>query len=328
MNEAELLAKFKADKPALRAWGDFVTDYVKAKLKEQLGDEAAVDGFLKIPTLPRVKKDASMLGKAFWRGYGWADPYAEITDKVGTRFVVLLLQDIERIKEIVEGSPHWKPYKSRDFEQEAEENPTTFSYQSVHFIVRSNISSPCSGIMIPSETPCEIQIRTLLQHAYSEMSHDNIYKSQIRNSPSVHRSMARCMALIDSTDRIFKDASVEIEATRTEYEQRMNEYEQMYQETVHLPAKRDDRTSTFLLEELQPLIAGITVEQVRKFIQNHPFLGPNISKRVSTDFLYTQPLILLLFYVVERQPDAVKRTWPYWPDHLAHLFHDLGMADR
>lgn len=328
MNEAELLAKFTVDKPALKAWGDFVTRYVSAELEKQLGTELAVNGFLKVLALPRIKEDFSLLGKAFRRGYAWNDPYNDITDKVGTRFVVLLLEGIERIKKIVNSSPHWTSDKSRDFEQEAEENPTIFSYQSVHFIVRANINSLHSGIMIPIETPCEIQIRTLLQHAYSEMSHDNIYKSEVKSSPAVHRSMARCMALIDSTDHMFKDASMEIEATKTEYERRMSEYEQMYQETVHLQAKRDDRTTTSLLEELQPLLSGITVDQVRKFIKDNPYIGVKIGERVSTDFLYSQPLILLLFYVANHQPDAMKKKWPYWPDYLTHLFHDLGIAYR
>ena len=328
MNEAELLVTFNADKPALKAWGDFVTAYIRGELEKQLGNELAVNKFLKVPAVPRVKDDPSLVGKAFWRGYHWGDLYDEITDKVGTRFVVLLLQDIECIKDIVEASPHWTSYKSRDFEQEAEENPTTFSYQSVHFIVRANISSPHSGIIVTAGTPCEIQIRTLLQHAYSEMSHDNIYKSQIKSSVAVHRLMARCVALIDSTDQMFKVASMEIEAAKKEYERDMDAYEQIYQETVHLQAKRDDRTSTFVLEKLQPLLFGVTVGQVREFIQSHSYLGAHIARRVSTDFLYSQPLILLLFYVADSQPDAIKQNWPYWPDHLTHLFHDLGIADR
>ncbi len=43
------------------------------------------------------------------------DPLAEITDQVGVRFVVLLLEDIERIGTIVEAGP-WLAQKDRDFQ--------------------------------------------------------------------------------------------------------------------------------------------------------------------------------------------------------------------
>jgi putative GTP pyrophosphokinase len=119
---ADFRRRYEDDKASLRAWGEFVTVYVCSELSKQLGTQQALTAFLKLPAIPRVKDDDSLIGKAFGRGLGWdnpGDPYDEITDKVGTRFVVLLLQDIERVRQIVVDSPHWTATKSRDFEQEA-----------------------------------------------------------------------------------------------------------------------------------------------------------------------------------------------------------------
>ena len=265
MELAELVARYEKDKPILKSWGTFVTRYVCKEVEVQLGGRKARRNFFKVPPTARVKDTDSLVGKAYWRGYKWDDPYNQINDKVGTRFVVLLLSEIDRVKEIIVKSPFWTYEKSRDFEQEAKDDPTIFSYQSVHFIVRANKSLPPSGIMIPEGTACEIQVRTLLQHAYSEMSHDNIYKSLVKSSVDVHRTMARCMGLIDSTDQMFRDASMKIEQTKAGFEKIMGEYEQLYHDTVHLPARRDDRTSTFLLEELQSVVSAITPDQVRPF---------------------------------------------------------------
>ena len=35
-----------------------------------------------------------------------------------------------------------------------------------------------NGHTIEKDTPCEIQIRTLEQHAYAELSHDYVYKKE------------------------------------------------------------------------------------------------------------------------------------------------------
>lgn len=48
-------------------------------------------------------------------------------------------------------------------------HPEVFSYQSDHFILM-----PCEGYDSPKDInvlTCEVQVRTLLQHAYSEVSH-------------------------------------------------------------------------------------------------------------------------------------------------------------
>ena len=329
MNAADFRRRYEIEKPFLRSWGQFVTDHVCTELSTQLGSHTALSTFLKVPPSPRIKDDESLVGKAYWRGLGWdnpGDPYSEITDKVGTRFVVLLLQDVERVRQTVVASPHWTAHKSRDFEQEAEENPATFSYQSIHFIVRANISLPYEGIIIPPETPCEVQIRTLLQHAYSEMSHDNVYKSLLKSSVDVHRAMARCVALIDSTDQMFRDTSVKIEEAKAGFEQKMSNYDELYRDTVHLEARRDDRTSAYLLEELSSVLANISLEQVRKFVQDHPGIGDRIRDRVSTNFLYTQSLILLLLYAVTHHPATIHDRWPYLDEHLKSIFYDVGMA--
>ena len=61
-----------------------------------------LDSFLKLPAKHRLKDDKSLIDKAFYRAdKQYRDPYREIEDKVGARFVVLLIEDIKDICKIL-----------------------------------------------------------------------------------------------------------------------------------------------------------------------------------------------------------------------------------
>ncbi|MCV5435110.1 (p)ppGpp synthetase, partial [Escherichia coli] len=76
---------------------------------------------LKIEPSYRLKDISSLIEKAFYRSKNYQNPYKEITDKVGVRFVVLLTDDIPIIKEIIENFNLWEYSEDRDFIKEKEE---------------------------------------------------------------------------------------------------------------------------------------------------------------------------------------------------------------
>jgi hypothetical protein len=55
-----------------------------------------------------------------------------------------------------------------------------------------------------AELKCEIQIRTILQHAWAEIEHDLEYKSET-NPPEIRRRFAALSALLEIADREFED---------------------------------------------------------------------------------------------------------------------------
>ncbi len=134
--------QYEKDEPILHAWGKFVTEEIQKQLASKLTGSITIGTFLKIPPSPRTKTIDSLVAKAFYRGKSYRDPYRQITDKVGTRFVVLLLKDIRLIQSIVEGSDKWTFSKDRDFEEERRKNPLSFDYQSV-LTFGSSKHTPC-----------------------------------------------------------------------------------------------------------------------------------------------------------------------------------------
>ena len=132
----------------------------------------------------------------------YESPLLETTDKVGTRVVVLDSKDVEVVSNYVMETNEWEICEqSRDTEQEILSQPDVFTYQSNHFIVKPNKSY--QTCVDKNLLTCEIQIRTILQHAYAEISHDTVYKkTTIRNSKA-KRMLASSMAFLEAADEKF-----------------------------------------------------------------------------------------------------------------------------
>lgn len=207
--EQKFLELFESNKSVYEAWGDYVVKEICGAVEKNLSDRnLPLSCFFKIPPKYRLKDAESLVKKAYHRNKPYKDPWNDITDKVGCRFVVLLLSDIEIVeKAISEKKDIWTFSHDRDFKKEINENPEKFAYQSQHYILRNIESLQLNGVEIPRDTPCEVQIRTLMQHAYSEITHDTIYKSDFKRKNEIVRLMSRCSALIESTDEIFEQAN-------------------------------------------------------------------------------------------------------------------------
>ena len=122
MSEADFLKRWHAERHFYDAWGAFVKSTIEDLLPQHIG-ATPIGEFLKIAGLPRRKDDDSLIGKAFHRNKQYKDPYVDIEDKVGVRFVVLLTQDIRKIQNVIEAVPRWKWSLDKDFEADRETRP-------------------------------------------------------------------------------------------------------------------------------------------------------------------------------------------------------------
>lgn len=159
----EFKASFKQNEPILERWGNEVVEQIKAAVISKSLD---ANVFLKISG-KRVKEERSALSKVIRKNY--TDPLNQMTDLVGARFVVLLTDDLNILQSIIENSEIWSASKDKDYLDAIQQNPELFDYQSIHYVVRAKKVSRTTDLGIPEGLPCEIQIRTLLQHAYAEL---------------------------------------------------------------------------------------------------------------------------------------------------------------
>lgn len=305
-NDADFSDWLNEVEPALKAWGSFVVAKLTELVELEIGQEQ-FNGFFKVKPHFRVKDKQSALDKQKLKQY--VDPKEQMTDLVGTRFVVLLKFDLEVVEKALIEYPGWTRNKDRDPLGEQKERPKHFDYQSVHYIVRTTDDIEVDGVQVPAGMQCEVQIRTLLQHAYAELVHDNFYKGVGYIPPSADRLVARSMALMESTDDMFVQAVRELNAVNKSRE----EWCAMLDAAVgplipgHTPTGQD-HDALEILEEFRDLLPSANVDTVKALLTT-PVVD-KIKESHAQGNLYAKPIVLLVYWLLIEHPYLVGARWP------------------
>ncbi|HHF3007067.1 (p)ppGpp synthetase [Vibrio antiquarius] len=146
----------------------------------------------------RIKDENSYLNKVSRKGY--SEPIEQIEDVCGVRVICYYQEDIEKICSIVKGE---FCVISEENKQEML-NHDQFGYSSYHYIVKlkdSWLGHPSARGL--GDFKAEVQIRTMLMHTWSAISHKLLYKSELDVEPQFKRKLNRLSALIELADEQF-----------------------------------------------------------------------------------------------------------------------------
>lgn len=159
----------------------------------------------------RVKTRDSLLGK-HRRGRPYRSVH-DVHDIAGIRIITMFAEDVDMIAERVKSEFDIDEPNSVD--KRTLLDPDRFGYLSLHYV----ISLPKQRLTL-SEYRCfsglkaEIQIRSLLQHAWAEIEHDLGYKSQVALPKAVARQFSRLAGLLEVADDQFNAIRAAINAYR------------------------------------------------------------------------------------------------------------------
>jgi ppGpp synthetase/RelA/SpoT-type nucleotidyltranferase len=139
----------------------------------------------------------------------YTDPLRQITDLAGVRVIVFLLRDLDRVTEFVEA--HLDVREKKNIGEERFDQGA-FGYQSIHYLV----ALPQKRLDLPDfakyrDLICEIQIRTVLQHAWAEMEHDVQYKTDSELPKVIRKKFLSLAGLLEIADREFQGIQEEDE---------------------------------------------------------------------------------------------------------------------
>jgi putative GTP pyrophosphokinase len=324
MTEAEFLERWRSEEGFYAAWGRFVGRRLSELVHERVAP-TKLELFLRIPVVPRVKAQDSMLQKAFYRGKNYDHPYDEIEDKVGLRFVVLLAEDIRTIETAINDASEWIATLARDFEFERDLKPYEFDYQSLHYVVRSRLPTEFEGIVIPADIPCEIQIRTLLQHAYSELTHDTIYKPSVQAAPPVKRSAAKSMALIEATSDYFSSVNKIIQEALANTKQ-MTIFLSTKFEGLIGPAPSATPLNSLIIDHYAKMAGASFESDFDRWLEAKQYVPNLVKSKGEHSVLYRTPAVLLVYYCVSSSPTMAAHDSPLTDKELEPIYSDLGLA--
>lgn len=320
--ETELLGRWRAERSMYAAWGDFVSKMLTSAVAREI-HPTTVELFFRIPLKPRTKEESSLLAKAFHRGKQYIDAYADIEDKVGVRIVVLFSEEIRVVERAITACDCWTAAKARDFEEERAAKPFEFDYQSLHYILRAGARITHEGVEIAANIPCEVQVRTILQHAYSELTHDTIYKPSIQADPDVKRAAAKSMALIEATDDYFTQVRQKLQMVQAPGQQVAAVVDAAYRLFIGLEPERSP-LNTLLVDHFRKWANEGFEAQLNAFLTEKPFLAERVQERTSMH-LYRQPAVLLIYWAIKQAPRQAAVNSPLSNDELAPFYGDLGI---
>jgi putative GTP pyrophosphokinase len=325
--EEEFLERWHQDRPAYEAWGKQVSASVMDALVPIISP-IAPSYFLKTAVQPRVKDDQKLIEKAFFRKKPYADPYADITDKVGTRFVVLLGSEVAKVEAALTSHGEWTYSKDRDYEAEQRENPQHFDYAAVHYVVRNARPLTYEGIEIPIGTPCEVQIKTLLQHAFSELTHDTIYKPQIEATPGMRRSAAKAMALLEATNDYFEKVADDVAGILAKVRMVTANLSDIYRTLIGIEP-RPSILEGMLLDAYEPMATDNYTDQITTLVGEKPFIAEAIRTRVGqSNPVFAQPSVLLIYLAVDKSVRKATAAWPLTANEIEPILNDFGESNH
>jgi putative GTP pyrophosphokinase len=309
--------------PALKACASHLIKQVSEMLLAEIGEER-FKPFFKIAPSFRVKDTVSAVKKLAKKQYH--NPLEEMTDLVGVRFVVLLRTDLEVLEQIILRHTGWNASRERHYEYEAASDPEVFDYQSIHFLLRSVGDTETGGVVIPDNTVCEVQIRTLLQHAYAELCHDRIYKTTGAVPVSAKRVVARCMALMETTDLMFCEAAKELDQVSVDRTKWIDFLTTEYRGIINTQASGDDLVCAQIVDFYLHLLDGVPMTAVAAEVEPIPVRAKIVNRAAGG--LFASPACVLCYWLVSNHYIELQRTWPNEAlrQDLVLVCADLGFA--
>ena len=155
----------------------------------------------------RIKSEEALKNKVISKAkYNHLD---EITDILGCRIVTLFERDVDKIFELLDKT--FEIVEIVDKRKKHKVNTIEFGYTSLHLVVKFT-TERCQLVEYQKyqDILFEIQLRTVLQHAWAEVEHGLGYKSFYEPPMEIKRKLNRLAATLEIMDEEFENIRYEI----------------------------------------------------------------------------------------------------------------------
>ncbi|GAB3742488.1 hypothetical protein GCM10027594_21970 [Hymenobacter agri] len=210
------------------------------------------------------------------------NPFEQIEDWCGLRIICYYPSDVDRICEII----------VKEFDIQTQEDtakrlkPKEFGYRSTHFILKIK----ASWMQPPNyrgleKLKAEIQVRTILMHAWAEVEHKLQYKSSEQVPEQFQRKLYFLSAKFEEADGQFEELRKGISEYRASIQEAVTNVPafrnqelnldtlQAFLDEVFPERKGDIKAIARLLEELNT--AGVTMEEL---VDSYEIAKPHLSE--------------------------------------------------
>jgi ppGpp synthetase/RelA/SpoT-type nucleotidyltranferase len=189
----------------------------------RLVERLLADGAIDVAQIESRTKTVGSFGEKVRRKSGkYADPLAEMTDLPALRVIAYFPADVARIGALLE--EHFDVDWPNSRRQSAEAESDRFGYRSDHYVVR--MSGARVGLPEYARFDglrAEIQVRTVMQHAWAAVDHQLRYKNASQLPPELQRRLSKLSALLEVADEQFAALRSEADALQAGYEEEVQQ---------------------------------------------------------------------------------------------------------
>ncbi|MEO5378506.1 MAG: RelA/SpoT domain-containing protein [Magnetococcus sp. DMHC-6] len=175
----------------------------------------------------RVKTLPSFAEKIIRKWPKYNNPLHQLTDLAGARIMTTDPKELRQVCDAIE--EYFEVDLENSWDVSRRYTASEFGYRSVHYIVSLsqktlnyfNIQDSASDYFVEPRRPmvAEIQVRTLLEHAWSVFEHDRVYKGSLDKSSDRFsvwkRELAAQAAALESVDKTFERIGKELNFYQT-----------------------------------------------------------------------------------------------------------------
>ena len=243
--------------------------------------------------------------------------------------MLLDTSDVDKVCDFIDHCDKWQVQEhAKDIDLIILEHPEEFSYQSDHYIVKpkENYEATCKLDLLT----CEIQVRTILQHAYAEISHDTMYKKDVTLSNQYKRKLASSMAFLEAADEKFVQIYKGMEELNDYRISLQSKLIQAYKSVIE-----DYDENKYNVEITLPLVKLIGegalkdfIEDLESFMQKQlELVHSSITQYKEEDILFRHPVIVMALYMIINYQTMLVDNWPYNYESLVHVVKGMNLSE-
>ncbi|SUQ58734.1 GTP pyrophosphokinase ywaC [Raoultella terrigena] len=137
----------------------------------------------------------------------------ELTDVSGVRVILYLESDIAKVSDVIKST--FNVDEKNSMSNESRLSSDKIGYRSVHYVCDiGNNRTALKEYEYISGLKCEIQVRTMLQHAWAELTHDRNYKIGANLPLQIQRKINLFSGMLEIVDEGFSEIVKSIDEYR------------------------------------------------------------------------------------------------------------------
>jgi putative GTP pyrophosphokinase len=252
----------------------------------------------------RVKTQPDLRRKLSEKGTSY-DSLADVHDLLGVRIITFFPDEVDVVADLVERQ--FEIDRTNSVDKRALLDPDRFGYLSRHYVVCLNEDrTQLAEHARFADQKFEIQIRSILQHAWAEIEHDLGYHTQEAVPREIRRRFSRLAGLLEIADSEFQ-------AIRDNLQEYRGSVSEVVEQSPYLVAvNRDSMAALIRTSDLVRAIDEELADVVDLPLRPPPDEESTASARVAVALALDLRTIGAVTTALKRERDALRRFYRSW----------------